>query len=540
MGDGLGHVGMVNTKSGAHATAPLRTVPFVYHAAMQWSFLDARCGAKALVVSIALLLVGCASWAPVPRVAFADAETAQCDAWLARLDEQVDGHAVRDGGSARIGGLRFVRVDRLLASFANEVGDEGPRWEAWGQRMVALDAQARAVELRNLPPSALEPLGIQSSEQGMARVTLCGPLLWQGLTTQPQGRDHLRRSAKVPDDYQTLLRWLGLYPLTRWPFFWGVEREHRLWRQRWTHEPDALASSHPLIAYRPAPAKNEDITALLANAPTDALGLRSPDPETAQRLLAAFAPVFEVETAADHDRPGKLYWGSNPSPETDPTQVTVYQRLTHTRSNERPLIQLVYSLWFPERPARSGLDLLAGRVDAVVIRLTLDERGRVLVLDSVHGCGCYHVFVPAQAIRPRPAPDPWGEWAFVPTRLPSLAPGQRLRVRISAFDHQLVGVLADMGAQAQHSDRIYKLSDEDGLRSLPLPGDGHRSAFWSNGIMPGTERGERALFWPMGIASPGAMRQWGRQPTAFVGRRHFDDPDLFPMRFDRDVTDGRP
>jgi hypothetical protein len=50
--------------------------------------------------------------------------------------------------------------------------------------------------------------------------------------------------------------------------------------------------------------------------------------------------------------------------------------------------------------------------------------------------------------------------------------------------------------------------------------------------MPGTERGERALFWPMGIASPGAMRQWGRQPTAFVGRRHFDDAHLLSDRFE--------
>jgi len=49
--------------------------------------------------------------------------------------------------------------------------------------------------------------------------------------------------------------------------------------------------------------------------------------------------------------------------------------------------------------------------------------------------------------------------------------------------------------------------------------------------MPGTERGERALFWPMGIESPGAMRQWGRHPTAFVGRRHFDEPRLLEQRF---------
>ena len=45
------------------------------------------------------------------------------------------------------------------------------------------------------------------------------------------------------------------------------------------------------------------------------------------------------------------------------------------------------------------------------------------------------------------------------------------------------------------------------------------------------ERLERAFFWPMGIASAGQMRQWGRHATAFVGRRHFDDPGLFDHYF---------
>jgi hypothetical protein len=50
-------------------------------------------------------------------------------------------------------------------------------------------------------------------------------------------------------------------------------------------------------------------------------------------------------------------------------------------------------------------------------------------------------------------------------------------------------------------------------------------------LIAGTERGERFLFWPMGIASPGAMRQSGTQATAFVGRRHFDDADILEKRF---------
>jgi len=68
---------------------------------------------------------------------------------------------------------------------------------------------------------------------------------------------------------------------------------------------------------------------------------------------------------------------------------------------------------------------------------------------------------------------------------------------------------------------------------LPDPAGGRRSLYGPDGLVAGSERGERWLLWPMGIASPGAMRQWGRHPTAFVGRRHFDDPYLIDGAFER-------
>jgi hypothetical protein len=77
------------------------------------------------------------------------------------------------------------------------------------------------------------------------------------------------------------------------------------------------------------------------------------------------------------------------------------------------------------------------------------------------------------------------------------------------------------------------LRDEDELRSLPVAGQAGvtRSAYDASGMIPGSERLERWLFWPMGIASAGQMRQWGRHATAFVGRRHFDDPLLLDRYF---------
>ena len=72
----------------------------------------------------------------------------------------------------------------------------------------------------------------------------------------------------------------------------------------------------------------------------------------------------------------------------------------------------------------------------------------------------------------------------------------------------------------------------DNLRALPASdGSGHHSLFGRYGLVAGSERPERFLIWPMGIRSPGAMRQSGRQPTAFVGRRHFDDPHLIESLF---------
>ena len=73
-----------------------------------------------------------------------------------------------------------------------------------------------------------------------------------------------------------------------------------------------------------------------------------------------------------------------------------------------------------------------------------------------------------------------------------------------------------------------------GVRALPLSaasGGGTRSIYGPDGLVPGSERAERFVFWPMGVPSAGQMRQWGHHATAFVGRRHFDDPRLIDRYF---------
>jgi hypothetical protein len=198
----------------------------------------------------------------------------------------------------------------------------------------------------------------------------------------------------------------------------------------------------------------------------------------------------------------------------------------------RWLLQLVHTIWFPERPRRGKVDFLAGRLDGIVWRVTLAPDGEPLLYDSIHPCGCYHVFFPTPRARPRPAPDPLEEWAFVPHSLPRIAEGERPVVRLASATHYIerVGLVRGPDSLTRYAFYPY-----DELRSLPRLGGGSRSVFGPDGLIAGTERLERWFFWPMGVPSAGAMRQWGRHATAFVGRRHFDDADLIERRFELDV-----
>ncbi len=123
------------------------------------------------------------------------------------------------------------------------------------------------------------------------------------------------------------------------------------------------------------------------------------------------------------------------------------------------------------------------------------------------------------------------EWLFAPQSLPRVAEGERPLLRIASGTHYIERVTLVQGSD---SLARYELRPYSDLRSL-FRFATRASAFGPDGLVPGSERAERLRYWPMGIASAGAMRQWGRQATAFIGRRHFDDADLFEKRFSFDL-----
>jgi hypothetical protein len=330
----------------------------------------------------------------------------------------------------------------------------------------------------------------------------------------------------VPDDYSTAQRALGLYWLTKWPFMAGVREYHAGVLEAFGR---ALAPPAGGAVVRYAPPAAPPLARPRVEGVPNALGIPEPTGDALDALFAAHAPVFEVETAGAYDRPGALAWREGEAaPVVDAAQPAVYRHAAWTRYGERTLLQLVYTIWFPARPPGSPGDLLAGRLDGVTWRVTLAPDGEPLVYDSMHPCGCFHLFFPTPRAAPRPAPSGGVEWMFAPQSLPRVADGERPVVRVATRTHYVERVRLE---RAPAGGERYALRPYDELRSLPLPQGGRRSPFGPDGIIAGTERAERFLFWPMGVASPGAMRQAGRHATAFVGRRHFDDADLMEKRF---------
>jgi hypothetical protein len=461
-----------------------------------------------------------------------------CARLLQALDHSIDAAGVRDAQSPRVRGLPYLRIDRTNAGLAGAAASSNTARAAWVERLRALDREARTIEVGNAPDALI-------STQAASQLEPCTERL---IRADQDNAQALLDRARVDDHYSDTLRAAGLYALTRIPFAAGV----RQWQNK------TLADHASTAPWPPQGATQRYAVATVVGATTatasvitkaftrDPLGLPQLDAATITALFEEHAPILDVQTLSHHDHIGAPVWADDAHIEVNSDEPVLYTRLSHALLDGRWLPQLIYTFWFPSRPRQASLDLLAGRLDGIIWRVTLGEDLRPLLYDSIHPCGCYHLFYPTPRLRARAQGagiDPLDEGLFVPQHVDAPGPGQRALLRIAAQSHYLQRVLHVDSTHGEGSKR-YRLRDENVLRQLPLSAKnrstspGPRSLYGPDGMVAGTERLERFLFWPMGIASAGQMRQWGHHATAFVGRRHFDDPHLLQRYFE--FTDGAP
>jgi len=492
-----------------------------------------------LVLAGSLVVAGgCASFDPVAASRESEESTVvECVEWYRALDAAVDAAGVGDAQAARIRGFPYMRVDRFTASLRDTAHLQESVMLAFAERLVRIDLEGRKHELSNLPRRSLNETWNGRSgpdvETLLDRTRECA---WRMLAfdlDSSKAGDALLGRVSVPDDYVTAHRILGLYALSKIPFSIGVRKYVEQTEASFARDL-ATTSKGTVVRYSP-PSRpgigRESVRDLLERATGNPLRIPAPADEELEKLFALYAPSFEIETMGDFDRPGALRWRWGDLPEVDAADPAVYRNVSYARYMGRNLLQLVYSVWFSERPPESQNDLLSGALDGVVFRVTLAPDGTPVLYDSIHPCGCYHMFFPTTRAVPRPAPEGELEWALIAQKLRSMEVSDRIVVRIASGTHYVERVYRDQ----DDSLARYDLRPYEELRSLRRMRGGTRSVFGPDGIIAGTERRERFLFWPMGIENAGAMRQWGRHATAFVGRRHFDDADLLERRFVLDL-----
>ena len=476
---------------------------------------------------VLLLLAGCATAPGVFEehlTASSESEQA-CARWYQALDRAVEDAGTRDAQYAQVAGFPYLRTDRFTASMRDRATESNTAMRVFAERMLELDLEARSFEMQNVASWN------GSRKAALSRTGECGRMLLGLDLSRPASRQAIRDQTSVPDDYSTTARVLGIYPVTSYFFARGARNWEAEARQALSEPlPEERAGVVRFAPPAQPPLSRSAVAGMLERARFDPLGQPLFTEREIERLAATYAPTFEVAVAADYDRFGELRWRrGSAAPEVNAAEPAVYVLRTYTRYGERVLLQLVYTVWFPERPKNGTFDLREGRLDGLVWRVTLAPDGEPLVYDSIHPCGCYHQFFPTPRARVRPAPDAPEEWAFVPAALPRVAEGERPVVTVDSRTHYIRHVQLVRGIDSLVR---YTFHPYDQLRSMMRLEGGMRSAFDTDGVVAGTQRAERFLLWPTGIASAGAMRQWGRHATAFVGRRHFDDADLLERRFD--------
>lgn len=479
--------------------------------------------ATRFAVPLVSILAGCAITPQGPATVQAFPGAIDCLSLIESVDDRV-ARAGRVWPSAHaIPGYPGLRSNRLLAAIGETVVEPATAG-VWIDALRDLDRHARQLELPRLPASdraRLKPPGVSLA----AAVESCAERLRAAVGTNQERLSKLVEAARVPDDYSAVARTLGLYPLTLIPVAEGVRRLHNRTRERFEQPSADPGDEARWVRY--GPSQPPPGVQMAVSDRFDALGRPRLSAGHLSALFAQHAPVWEIADGGDYDRPGEPFWRSPAVPGLRTDHLVTHIYPSWALWHQQALLQLNYVIWFSERPTAGPLDILAGPLDGLIWRVTLLPDGRPLVYDSIHPCGCYHLLFPKPGLQLTSTASEQPEPPLIAAPMPPWQPNTRVVLRVASRTHYLTGFYRD----AEGSDQTYRLRAYDVLDRIP-DGDGLPvGLFAPDGLVPGTERPERYLLWPMGIASAGAMRARGRQPVAFIGRRHFDDPFLFQDMF---------
>ena len=471
-------------------------------------------------------------------------ELQTCTSFISATEASIRAAHVIDAGARRIPGYPYLRTNRFLSDFRHEKLSR-QAFDLWLSYLLTLGLDGWRIELANLPHTDREQLANLANQINDSQIKdpgtsldialqYCSNILIAGNLDEAGERGNLKSKATTPDEYNTWQRLIGLYPLTALVFRAGINRWHKNTRHIFALPLGKLPVSGSLVQYAPPQDSTEltssQVSKIINHSSNNILGIPQPIDEDEKRLFDSFAPIFEIDIVTNDDRIGTVGWDNDGQAEINVHSAKVYRHVSYTRINENILLQLNYTIWFPSRPKTSIFDLLGGHLDGITWRVTLLPNGEPWLYDTMHNCGCYYLVFPtknASVLKPTQTID---EPILIPQGSLDFQSNLRPILRIAHGSHYIERIYLGSSRSTQLIN--YQFANSRELRSLKLNDGNYRSLFGQNGIIKSSQRNERYLFWPMGIPSSGAMRQWGHHAIAFVGRRHFDDARLFEQYFE--------
>ena len=230
-------------------------------------------------------------------------------------------------------------------------------------------------------------------------------------------------------------------------------------------------------------------------------------PEPSEITLGTMVlPVFTtLQSEKNYNRIGfveAVEKGEDVLVRVNATRPALYVASSEFQTDKASYTNTIYRVHFEKTPfSLIPFYLTAGKHPGLLIVLTKDTQGHVVLVTSVHTCGCYATIIPTAwlpvdtypAGRPEKEVHVYGE--TLPARLPAVVPGQLIEFIIRPGTHRIMGI--DVIERQQLSGRSLvtaSVHGQDSLRHIQV-GDGDETSFYYQG-------------WPLTGHVKGAFKWW--------------------------------
>lgn len=498
-----------------------------------WSSLP-RAVVNTITTLCLLLPIGCTTATPHWNIP-PESDTSCVELWH-DMEQSFSNNSIYDVASSRVGGYPFLRSNRFYAAAASQFEHPEQQRQIVHQ-LQQLDLDGRYRELNRLPISEQQRLGQRWTGSSLLgalkeKISYCSSNFLQQTFNQENFYQPLTQALPIADDYSTWQRTIGVYPLASWFVRSSAHRAHLKIQQKvraFDHTQQTLSS----ISYSPQapiPLSHKAMSAILKSTRDNWISTSLLSSADMQQIAHSWAPTlrqFIDPENGTNNLIGRVR-RENGTITVDSQQPTVYYYTSHTLLQGQPTVQINYVFWYASNHSKKIQWWARGNMDGFTLRYTLTRTGELAMVDLIKNCGCYHGFVPNDAlfdIKNLKQPDRDDQ---IFQHLPQHEERQRLEF-IFSDTHQILHVSA--AAQSVPAQQSYLLRPYNDLEQLVDEQGNTGSLFNARGIVPNTTRAEATMLYSMGIKSVGSMRQRGHQPITLIGRDHFDNPRLFDQTF---------